>query len=342
MTMRKLGVALSISASLIAGTLVGSAVQASDLSFGATVRSWMNPEVGDAWSQGYYGQGVTITSVDDFSSSSRYSGNFGTGSQRLRHGEWVELEASMIAPGATMLRHDFYNNHGAVKLHNGLNVANLSYSMRMQSGINPSWIGWSNREASLINYARNGDAVIVKAAGNYKIAVDGIDSSGNQDYLNLALIGHQSAIFVGALSRNGTVDNPASLASYSNRAGSNETVQNQFLVVGVESGKTGLAGTSFAAPIVSGYAAVLGSKFTSATPTQITNQLLTTARTDTIHNFNASVHGRGEASIARALAPISIGGVGGSTSTGTTSTGSTSDTSTSTNTNNGKAKGRLR
>ena len=96
------------------------------------------------------------------------------------------------------------------------------------------------------------------------------------------------------------------MATYSNTPGSNTDIQKQFVVVGVETNKTGLSGTSFAAPIVAGYAAILGSKFTSATPTQITNQLLTTARKDTVMNFNAATHGQGEASLTRALAPISI------------------------------------
>jgi subtilisin family serine protease len=69
---------------------------------------------------------------------------------------------------------------------------------------------------------------------------------------------------------------------------------------------TALYGTSFAAPVVSGYAAVLGSKFTKATPTQIANRLLDSARTDTITGYDVSIHGQGEASITRALAPASI------------------------------------
>ncbi|BCH12500.1 hypothetical protein MesoLj131c_67580 (plasmid) [Mesorhizobium sp. 131-3-5] len=48
------------------------------------------------------------------------------------------------------------------------------------------------------------------------------------------------------------------------------------------------------------------SKFTTATPTQITNQLLDTARTDTLVNYNPTTYGRGEASLSRALAPVSI------------------------------------
>ena len=83
-------------------------------------------------------------------------------------------------------------------------------------------------------------------------------------------------------------------------------MQSHFLVVGVESSKTGLAGTSFAAPIISGYASILGSKFTTATPTQITNQLLNTARKDTLLNYNAATFGMGEASLSRALAPLTI------------------------------------
>ncbi|TGU20811.1 S8/S53 family peptidase, partial [Mesorhizobium sp. M4B.F.Ca.ET.150.01.1.1] len=104
-------------------------------------------------------------------------------------------------------------------------------------------------------------------------------------------IGKPTAIFVGALSSNGTTTNKAQLAWYSDYAGSNALVQSHFLVVGVEGDKTGLYGTSFAAPIISGYAAIIGSKFTSATPVQITNDLLNTARTDTLVNYNPAVYG---------------------------------------------------
>ena len=52
--------------------------------------------------------------------------------------------------------------------------------------------------------------------------------------------------------------------------------------------------------------AIVGSKFTTAGATAVTNQLLATARTDTIAGYTPSVHGRGEASLSRALAPASI------------------------------------
>jgi subtilisin family serine protease len=170
-------------------------------------------------------------------------------------------------------------------------------------------IDWSPRETSILSHA-NGAAVVVKAAGNEQIAV-GTTFEGKIDYLSRDLIGKPTAIFVGALDRHGTPANRASIASYSNFAGTDPRVQEQFLMVGVmggllaESG-TNLQGTSFAAPQVSSYAAILGSKFTGATAQNITDQLLDTARTDTIRGYDITLHGQGEASLSRALAPISI------------------------------------
>lgn len=269
------------------------------------LRSWMSPDIADAWTMGYKGQKTTITIVDDFTSGSKFTGNLGTGTLRYRHGEWTRLEASMVAPLATIRSRSFYTGT-TVPLATGLNVLNLSYGMYAKGTYSLSQLRWSAQESSIINYAKNGRAVIVKAAGNDGVAIGSANAAGNKDFLNLALVGTQSAIYVGALTTNGTVASPASLASYSNKAGTNTAVQSHFLVVGVESSKTGLAGTSFAAPIISGYAAILGSKFTTATPTQITNQLLTTARKDTLLNFNASTYGMGEASLSRALAPLTI------------------------------------
>jgi len=268
------------------------------------LQPWMSQEVGEAWSQGFQGQGVTITVVDDFRSNWGYYGNLTGKTELLRHGEWTLKEASLIAPKSTMRAHDFTSGK-RVGLNRGLNVLNLSYGMMAPAGYTS--VGWSAQEASIIDYARKGSAVVAKAAGNdYGTAVGAPNANGQLDYLNRDLIGAQAAVFVGALNANGSVGQPSALAAYSNVAGPNTTVQKQFLVVGVEGDKTGLYGTSFAAPIVSGYAAILGSKFTKATPTQITNQLLSTARTDTVAGYNPAIHGRGEASLSRALAPSAI------------------------------------
>lgn len=274
----------------------------SNAAMAQTVQPWMSPEVGDAWRQNYKGSGVTITLVDDFRSNSRFSGNLGYGVANMRHGEWTYNEALMIAPAATM-RADDFNTAGAVALNRGLNVLNLSYAMYIAPNVA---FRWGSQEQSIVSYATNGNAVISKAAGNDAVAINSVNRNGQIDALNYSLKGTQSAIYVGALSKNGTTTSPAQMASYSNTAGTDTTVQKQFLVVGVEGNKTGLYGTSFAAPIISGYAAIVGSKFTTANATQITNQLLNTARQDTLVNYNAATYGKGEASLTRALAPVAI------------------------------------
>jgi len=270
-----------------------------------TLQNWMSPDIAAAWSDGYFGQGATITVIDDFRSANRFIGNL-DGHWRIgTHGAWTQFQASLVAPHARMRMHDF-SNPRAVRLTRRFDVINLSYGMFARDGFNVSAINWGARERSIINHAFNGSALVVKAAGNDGAAIGQGTIFGDKDYLGAALIGAQSAIFVGALDRNGSVNNKASLAWYSNTAGHDPTVQRQFLTVGVESGKTNLAGTSFAAPIVAGYGAIVHSKFRAATPTQVANRLLDTARTDTIRNYDPAVHGRGEASLSRALAPASI------------------------------------
>lgn len=267
--------------------------------------SWMHSDVSQAWARGYKGQGVSITFIDDFNGASRISGRLDGQTRSLRHGEWTALETGLLAPSATVFRQDF-GNSSAVALKPGLDVLNLSYATFAARGYNVSQIRWSARETSIIAAAQGGTAVVVKAAGNDAVAVMAANRNGQMDYLNQALRGAQTGIYVGALDSHGTLAAKASLASYSNTPGTDTVVQNQFLVVGVPGSQTGLYGTSFAAPVVSAYAAVLGSKFTTATPRAITTQLLSTARKDTINGYSAARHGVGEASLTRALAPASI------------------------------------
>lgn len=266
------------------------------------LRPWMQSEIARAWSLGFRGQGTSITVVDDFRSTSRSTGILRGTTERLRHGEWTALQTGLIAPSARVLTRDFGTTQ-AITLQGGLNTLNLSYGMMAAAG---STIRWTPREASIIGFARTGRAVVVKSAGNDGIDIGTPTATGRFDYLSRDLTGTPSTIFVGALTAHGSTARPATLAAYSNRPGADATLQGQFLVVGVPSDLTRLSGTSFAAPVVAGYAAVLGSKFTRATPVQITGQLLATARTDTIRNYSATLHGRGEASIARALAPAAI------------------------------------
>lgn len=264
-------------------------------------QAWLyqSPEVWAAWQQGYKGQNTVINIHDDFTTVAGFN-----------HGAWTSWFAATTAPSASVVGHQ-YDGQAIVGITpNKLNIFNLSYGMYSTGG---SGTYVASTEA-IIGYAQKGQAVIAKAAGNDAVPVGQAAGAaanypstiGKIDGLAVRLAGQQSAILVGALSKNGTTGNPASMASYSNTAGTSPVVQSNFLVVGVDTSAGIPAGTSFAAPIVAGYAAILGSKFTTASATAVTNQLLNTARTDTVAGYNPAIYGRGEASITRALAPVSI------------------------------------
>lgn len=262
-------------------------------------QAWLyqSPEVWAAWRQGYQGQNTVINIHDGFTTEDGFN-----------HGSWVSWFAATTAPSASVVGHQYGGQAIVGITPNKLNIFNLSYGM-FSAGGSGTYV--ASTEA-IIGYAQKGQAIITKAAGNDAIPVGHTTSSGQTrpgtiDGLAVRLAGQQSAILVGALSKNGTTGNPASMASYSNTAGTSPVVQSNFLVVGVDTSTNGnVSGTSFAAPIVAGYAAILGSKFTTASATAVTNQLLNTARTDTVAGYNPAIYGRGEASITRALAPVSI------------------------------------
>jgi subtilisin family serine protease len=265
--------------------------------------SWMSSDVQAAWNSGYKGKGVTLIVVDNYAGNTTAASLDGT-LKTQTHGAWTAEQAQMIAPEASLTKVD-YNLDRATgyTLANGLNVINNSYGYN--GSPSAGFFNLPAMERDTVLHAITGTAVVVVAAGNDS-AVAGSLVSGSKDVLVNQLIGTTSGIVVGALDTNGSTTAKAGLASYSNRPGSSAAAQSNFLVVGVDSSVTGLYGTSFAAPIVSGYAAILGSKFTSATPTQITRQLLNTARTDTIRGYAPSFHGKGEASLSRALAPSAL------------------------------------
>jgi hypothetical protein len=280
-----------------------------------TYYAWMNTSVKAAWAKGYEGKGVTITFVDEFNGTDPFAGSWTGTTVTQLHGLFTTEEAGLLAPQATIIDKDFNTYTSAVSLKSGLNVINASYAIYApayykQYG-SSIWNG-DAQEQSIIADAKNGKAVVVKAAGNDAVAIGSTLGSGSQggagnvDFLDTALEGAATAIYAGALNNNGSAGGKQTMAWYSDTAGSNKTVQQHFLVVGVDGALTNLYGTSFAAPTISAYAAILGSKFTKATATQITNQLLDTALTSTLQNYSASVYGRGEANLTGALAPTSI------------------------------------
>ena len=256
---------------------------------------YQSSEVWAAWAQGYKGQNTVINVHDDFTTVAGFN-----------HGAWVSLFASTTAPSASVVGHQYGGQAIVGITPNKLNIFNMSYGKYSPTGTG-SLVAST---AAIIGYAQKGQAVVTFAAGNDAIPMGGVvklgEMRGRIDIMAVPLAGQPSALIVGALSTNGTTSKPASMAGYSNTASASPVFQKNFLVVGVDTSAGIPAGTSYAAPIVAGYAAILGSKFTTASATAVTNQLLTTARTDTVAGYNPAIHGRGEASISRALAPVSI------------------------------------
>ncbi len=291
--------------------------------------SWMHTDVALAFDEtqlggSFTGVGSHLIVIDSFYGTP-LSGNLDGTSQSQSHGAWTTLQASLVAPGAALASDGVlmagvdYNENvlfDVTRYYSAtgtdLNVVNLSFALAEPVGgtVNLGALG-----NSIITQAKAGSAVFVKAAGNSNggavdesfAAIIGGSILTVYDELNLGLIDTPSTLFVGALSKDGGTKKQASMARYSTIAGDDPLVQANFLVVGVKSGENGgLEGTSFAAPIVSGYAAILGDKFEAASPTQVVDQLLATAREDTIRNYDVSVHGQGEACLACALSAISI------------------------------------
>jgi subtilisin family serine protease len=109
------------------------------------------------------------------------------------------------------------------------------------------------------------------------------------------------------------------MASYSNKAGTDASVNSRYLLASgtvpfVTDGTTVVAnsnvGTSYAAPRVAGMVAIVRSKFPNLNASQTASIMLDTARYDTLSCSKTlagcapAIYGRGEASLSRALAPV--------------------------------------
>ena len=163
------------------------------------------------------------------------------------------------------------------------------------------------------------DAVITKAAGNDRILSE-------QEPLNWFLSKDSNInprlLIVGALNQAGSLSAPAEIASYSNTAGIDPDVSSRFLMASgttpFYSGQVAINGnnvnqsdgTSFAAPRIAGYVAIVRSKFPNLNASQTASIMLDTARYDTLAcsksatGCDKAIYGKGEASLSRALAPV--------------------------------------
>ena len=222
-------------------------------------------------------------------------------------------------------------NIGVLTGHSGpwttteLNLVAASMSSLAQSMIN-RYTGTTS--FTNFNYT---DAVIVKAAGNDSTTADKeavVKALASNATINPRLL------VVGALTMAGFTTAPVTISSYSNSAGTDSTVASRFLVasgttpfssgylalngVPIEATTSvdpngvnlGNVGTSYAAPRVAGYAAILRQKFPNLNAEKSASILLDTARYDTLSCYyqaggcDPTVYGKGEASLSRALAPV--------------------------------------
>lgn len=152
------------------------------------------------------------------------------------------------------------------------------------------------------------------AAGMVIVISAGNESGANPD--PFALIATETGIARNQIIVAGAYDSAREIASFSNRAGSTAAVYLAALGSGVRSiDETGASflysGTSFAAPHVSGAAALLAQAFPNLTGAQIVDLLLTSAD-DLGASGTDSVFGRGGLNIGRAFAPRGATSLAGS------------------------------
>jgi hypothetical protein len=305
-----------------------------------------HPEVLEAWQKGWTGKGVSVMIEDAlFGVNARHgatvsllAGRYAIGSDYF--GLDISTGINIYESDGSVADPQNLINFGVANLSYGasligligrsdsstwtqleLDTAALQYASRAVGHVErlTGVSGWTN-----FNYT---DAVIVKAAGNDSISAD-------KEPLNKALATNElirpRLLIVGALDRAGFVSVPASFASYSNTAGTDVSVASRFLVAsgttpfgdgylalngvpiaGTDFGPDGRTlsggGTSYAAPRVTGYVAILRQKFPNLNGEKSSSILLDTARYDTLTchpNCDPSIYGKGEASLTRALAPI--------------------------------------
>ena len=161
------------------------------------------------------------------------------------------------------------------------------------------------------------DAVLTKAAGNE--SVDAGYVQDNVAFTTGAGIGPRTLI-VGATDGYYNNGAGAALASYSNFAGSNAAVRARFLVANGNTPFAGearvsrepsipdeTAGTSFAAPRVAGYVAIVRHKFPNLTGANTATIILDAATYEGLvcnPNCAENIYGQGRVNVGRALAPI--------------------------------------
>jgi len=303
-----------------------------------------HPDVIQAWNAGWTGKGVNILIDDDITDSHSVTTSLIT--HRYAWGSTIygtsfnDYSAVQNWDGTTP------NLNSTIKI----GVINASFGANLQYLTGKS-SGWTSQEfqkaytdyglsATVHKDVFNGnktnsnfasfnltDAVITKAAGN-----DSIDAYNEP--LNRYLVEDPTIstrlLIVGALAQDPNGGMPLFAEGYSNTAGASAAIKARFLVaLGttpfqtnwvswngtiISGSDNGNNGTSYAAPRVAGYVAIVRQKFPNLTAPNTADIMLATARYDTLGCYtpgngptggcDTSKYGQGEASLSRALAPV--------------------------------------
>jgi hypothetical protein len=277
-----------------------------------------------AWNNGWTGFGKNILTVDTYKNAANCN-PFSFDNLSNCHGITTALISGLTtAIGATPYLLDnsgtesIRNFDGTVATPVSMNVVNLSYTYigadaQFYSNITTSFLESNYQGFDLSN------AVITKAAGNTSV-------TSNNDIFSKTLADNSNTaarlLIVGAVDGNGSPSSRVDIAAYSNTAGTYAPVANRFVLAnGNAPWTTGgvymngwsipgppiNVGTSYAAPLVAGYAAIVQQKFPGLNAANTSNIILDTARYDTLTCYpscNTSIYGKGEASLSRALAPV--------------------------------------
>jgi hypothetical protein len=304
-------------------------------------------DVLDAWAQGWTGRGVNILLVDGYSATNGsylwggdshgittmvlanryalgatmygldYSLNVG---QTLQTG-LIKAFSGASATGASfqVVNTSFGANYWAIVGRQGPNVtdADVTTVFNLTQTAASTWAKLFDGRIAYPGYSF-ADAVITKAAGNDSITAD--KESYVKTYATNSSI-QSRLLIVGAVNFVGSTGVKATIANYSNTAGVDSSVASRFLVAsgtdpfsngmmaidGQPYTETTTSGTSYAAPRVAGYVAILRQKFPNLDAIKSSSVMLDTARYDTLTcypNCDPAIYGKGEANLARALAPV--------------------------------------
>ena len=224
-------------------------------------------DIKDAHAQGITGKNVKIRVIDFF-----------TG-EHSTHGPAVTSVIEKVAPGSTITgKYDLNKS----KFHEGSSGNNYDV-LNLSISDDNNYTYYKNQG----NIAANPNALAVVSAGNYNKASE--TNTVAKGLVDSSL----TTIVVGEVTDNGD-----KLETYSNHAGQ---LKNHFIVTA--GGHDTKAGTSFAAPVVSGAAALIMDKFNNTDGETTKNIIL-----DTADDLGApgvdNIFGHGRLNIGRALSPV--------------------------------------